>query len=170
MQYWTLFLIAVLFALGGCSSHETKLTNAHSVEHVEEEQELVVDSLAQEREKDALEVTTVPREIALECKNLGMDDMEIPRSEVYLIVDSKRDKVAECLSCETIEKKDFILYDIPENASAACGGWWAGGGDYFYVIVNRQGEVEVYAGWQDEGQMEENDTSFHWELKVLDLE
>lgn len=102
----------------------------------------------------------------LECKNLPEDEFGTPRSEVYIIYSDAKEQVGDCLACQPIAQEDYSRYDIPAAAMSACGGWWAGGGDYYYVI--REGsDFNVYAGWQDEGQMEsaEVDTSFHWTLK-----
>jgi len=112
---------------------------------------------------DTVEETLLIAELT--CVDKGMDEWDVPHSEVLVKIGDKLEKVAECLACQTITQEDYSDYDVPKNAISACGGWWAGGGDYFYAIRNSDNEIEVYAGWQDEGQMEDNDTSFHWELK-----
>lgn len=99
----------------------------------------------------------------LECVSLGEDEYGIPHNEVYFIKGEKQEKVAECLACQEISRESFQSFEIPETAISACGGWWAGGGDYFYAIQGKGGVLEVYFGWQDEGQ---EDDGFHWELKV----
>lgn len=106
------------------------------------------------------------RSVVVECVFLGVDQWENPRSEVYVVIDGAREKISDCQACETIAKDAYHTFDIPSKALSACGGWWAGAGDYFYALKSEDGSIEVYAGWQDEGQMEDNDTSFHWELKA----
>lgn len=55
--------------------------------------------------------------------------------------------------------KEFREKEIPGEALAACGGWYAGGGDYYYLVINKNNGIDVYHGWQDEGQ---TDSGYHW--------
>ena len=101
--------------------------------------------------------------LKLTCVLLGEDENLIPRSEVKLEIDDKKYDVGKCLTCGEIAKENYDRYDIPKMAVSACGGWFAGGGDYFYAL-RVENDIFIYSGWQDEGQMEDNDESFHWEL------
>ena len=62
-------------------------------------------------------------------------------------------------SPEVYPMKEFREKEIPGEALAACGGWYAGGGDYYYLVVNKKNGIDVYHGWQDEGQ---TDNGYHW--------
>lgn len=103
-----------------------------------------------------------PENVVFECVSRGEDEFGVPHNDVYLRFGKQRKKVGACLACDLFQKQDYGSYDIPAGALSACGGWFAGGGDYFYAIQGDNMTLEVYSGWQDEGQMEENDTSFHW--------
>lgn len=105
-----------------------------------------------------------PARASLICEFLGEDEFGVPHNEVYLEYNGIRSKEGECLACDKITPESYSQYDIPSGATDACGGWYAGGGDYFYIMQYHD-RIEYFAGWQDEGQIEENDTSFHWELK-----
>ena len=99
----------------------------------------------------------------LVCVDIGEDENLIPRSEVYVWIIGEKVYIDNCTACRPISKDAYSSHDIPEKALSACGGWYAGGGDYFYAIKHKN-TIEVYSGWQDEGQMEDNDTTFHWGL------
>lgn len=62
-------------------------------------------------------------------------------------------------SPEVYSMKEFREKEIPGEALTACGGWYAGGGDYYYLVINKNNGIDVYHGWQDEGQ---NDNGYHW--------
>jgi hypothetical protein len=65
-----------------------------------------------------------------------------------------------------ITAAEYKNKEIPKDAISACGGWWAGAGTYFYIVKSKKG-IEVFEGWQEEGQ---TDVGFHWELfKKIDL-
>jgi hypothetical protein len=83
-----------------------------------------------------------------------------PKSEVFLLLDEVKVKVADIMACDPIPEEDFASYDIPAGALSACGGWWAGGGDYLYVVADDRG-YEVWKGWQEELQ---EDEGFHFEV------
>jgi len=105
---------------------------------------------------------TAIHKASLVCRDRGEDEFEIPHYDVYVKYDSVMHKVGECNACAPLDLQDYHDYDIPKHALAACGGWFAGGGDYFYVMQTKDDGIQVYAGWQDEGQMEEDDTTFHY--------
>ncbi|PWL27689.1 MAG: hypothetical protein DCO96_10310 [Fluviicola sp. XM-24bin1] len=98
----------------------------------------------------------------LVCRDKGEDEFEIPHYDVYVEYDSTSHKVGECNACAPLDLQDYHDYDIPKEALAAVGGWFAGAGDYYYVMKTEDDGIRVYAGWQDEGQMEEDDTTFHY--------
>lgn len=135
----TLHVVLAIFALGlfGCSPKTVDVVEVHDKE--------------------------TPLNLGkLECVSLGEDEFGAPRNEVQMSSSDKPVKVGECLACEQIPQEAFEGYQIPKDAISACGGWWAGGGDYFYSKLSANGKVEVYIGWQDEGQ---EDDGYHWELK-----
>lgn len=98
----------------------------------------------------------------LVCRDRGEDEFGVPTYEVYVEYDSTSHKVGECNACAPLDLQDYHDYDIPKEAMAAVGGWFAGAGDYYYVMKTEDDGIRVYAGWQDEGQMEDNDTTFHY--------
>lgn len=112
-------------------------------------------------EFEALEALDEIQVASLRCDDLGFDEMDVPHNNVILEHGDKDDTVGQCLTCQPIASADFESMDIPSTALSACGGWFAGGGDYFYCILNGD-QIEVYAGWQDEGQIEEDDFGYHW--------
>ena len=98
----------------------------------------------------------------LECKFLGESEFGAPQNSVLVGFNGSKIAVGKCDGCQKINKKAFSDYEIPSNAISACGGWWAGAGDYFYTVKNKNGGIDVFVGWQDEGQLENDDTSYHW--------
>ena len=158
------FLVLMVGGFVACKSDISVDDNSEVTNVNLEETEVFEDNT--EPEQEEVPIIQTERVFALECEDKGVDEYENPKSEVYLVEGNAREKVASCLACSTIERDDYRSYDIPAEAKSACGGWWAGGGDYFYAIQSESGDIEVYAGWQDEGQMEEQDTSFHWELRL----
>lgn len=102
-----------------------------------------------------------PKDGTLRCVDLGAEEYDVPRSEVYIWMGGKDDAfVGRSQACADIERKYYSSYEIPENAIDACGGWYAGSGDYYYSI-QEEGMIRVYYGWQDEG---EPDGGMHWEV------
>lgn len=100
----------------------------------------------------------------LVCVN-SMDEYENPKSDVSVMINGKKIKVQTVVGqMNPITKNEYTDYQIPENATSACGGWWAGAGDYFYISSSSKGII-VYHGWQDEAQ---EDIGFHWE-KVKEI-
>lgn len=123
----------------------------------------------QQRKRKKLTVTgdgtppkTAIHKATLVCKDIGESEFGVPNYEVYVRYDSINHKVGTCNACAPLDLQDYHDYEIPKNARAAVGGWFAGGGDYFYILSTKDDGIKVYAGWQDEGQMEDNDTSFHY--------
>ena len=78
------------------------------------------------------------------------ESLDQPHSIVSVVMGNRKVKVAEAMSCEMIDKKDFADYQIPGTALAACGGWWAGSGDYFYIVQTGEGNYDVMHGVADE--------------------
>jgi hypothetical protein len=99
----------------------------------------------------------------------------LPEDSASLIVPYSAIRVKACDSLYEIAKvagdaevyimKEFREKEIPGEALTACGGWYAGGGDYYYLVVNKNNGIDVYHGWQDEGQ---TDNGYHW-TKVTEL-
>ncbi len=125
--------------------------------------------VAKERKRKKLKVTgdgTPPRtaihKASLVCRDKGEDEFGIPQYDVFVQYDSIKHKIGSCNACMPIDFQSYRDYQIPKQARAAVGGWYAGGGDYYYIMSTKDDGVQVFAGWQDEGQMEENDTSFHY--------
>ncbi len=98
----------------------------------------------------------------LVCRDKGEDEYDVPHYDVYVEYDSTSHKVGECNACAPLDLQSYHDYDIPKEAMAAVGGWFAGAGDYYYVMKTEDDGIRVFAGWQDEGQMENNDTTFHY--------
>jgi|GEM_PF-1131592 len=88
-----------------------------------------------------------------------------PNTTIYLENGADQIEVA-AISGEgnLIGREEFSDMDIPKQAIQACGAWWAGAGEYFYVIRNASGDLEVYRGWLDEYQTKKD---YHW--KKIDL-
>jgi hypothetical protein len=140
----------------GCGIiEESRDAEFSSVQRLEEARsETVVTEFDSELDKVSLPT--------LICVDLGTDEMDIPHHAVVLEHGEFNDTVGTCLTCQPISWVNYDEMQIPHTALSACGGWFAGGGDYFYCIENN-GHIEVYTGWQDEGQAEENDFDYHWE-------
>lgn len=100
-----------------------------------------------------------PVEVNLTCHDLGEADM-MPRNEVLLTINGTPYVIDTIQACDPVPASGYSQYEIPSDATAACGGWWAGAGDYFYAMT-KEGSVDVYQGWQDEGQTDEG---YHWKL------
>ena len=60
---------------------------------------------------------------------------------------------------EHYSTSEFAKYQIPKNATDACGAWWAGQGIYFYAVSTEKG-VDIYEGWQAEEVSPEE--GYHW--------
>jgi len=91
------------------------------------------------------------------------EDVGYPTSIINAFVNGKKIKIAEVTGdARILEKSDYSNFDIPENAIEACTSWWAGGGDSFYMVATENG-IDIYQGWQDEGQEE---PGHHWEKKI----
>lgn len=102
-----------------------------------------------------------PEDGTLRCKDLGPDEYDVPRSEVYVWVGGKSENyVGKSQACMDIDSAYYSSHEIPEEAIDACGGWYAGSGDYYYSI-KEEGVLKVYYGWQDEG---DPDGGMHWEV------
>lgn len=87
----------------------------------------------------------------------------IPQRLVLLSDHGKQTVIDTVNNCEPITNDHYADYDIPANASVACGGWYAGGGDYYYLVI-RDGKPALFYGWQDEMQ---KDKGFHWHERKL---
>jgi hypothetical protein len=112
--------------------------------------------------KDSLEtVKNVSADAHFELFATG--DESDPWTIVYAVVNGNKTQIAKIPGyASSYEKANYSTYEIPENAIDACGGWWAGGGDYFYMIAGTDG-IDVFVGWQDEGQ---EDEGYHWEKRL----
>lgn len=110
--------------------------------------------------KDSVEQTTnIPKVVILTCTDRSADEFDVPINEVGLSIDGKA-QILDTIrtACNPISPTEYKSFQIPTDATSACGGWWAGGGDYFYTVI-RDGKVKVFQGWQDEGQ---DDEGYHW--------
>ncbi len=82
-----------------------------------------------------------------EKAKIAETDMDLPAFEVFLQLAESKVKVADIVTCETINPEQFERYQIPSTAISAVGGWYAGAGDYLYVIeagdqyIVKQGEM-----------------------------
>lgn len=125
--------------------------------------------IAEHRKRKKMEVTgdgtppkTAIHKASLVCKDRGEDEYGTPQYDVYVQYDSSKHKVGTCNACAPLDLQDYHEYNIPKEAMAAVGGWFAGQGDYFYILSTKDDGIKVFAGWQDEGQIEEDDYSFHY--------
>lgn len=107
---------------------------------------------------------TTIHKISLVCRDMGEDESGVPRYDVYAKWDSTQRKIGSCNACAPLDIQDYHEYGIPNEAVAAVGGWFAGGGDYFYAVRTEDDGAIVYAGWQEEGQIEQNDSSYHYKI------
>ena len=99
----------------------------------------------------------------------GEDAQSVPHSDIMLSVNGKQSLLKTIAGeASQIPTTEYERYQIPANAVDACGAYYAGGGDYFYVIMNN-GTPEVYAGWEEEPQGDDQkpDTGYHW--KKMDM-
>jgi hypothetical protein len=80
-----------------------------------------------------------------------MSEEDTPNSTVSILVGGKKLEITKVNACEKIEKADYVQYQIPAEAIAACGGWWAGAGDYFYIVDDGNNNYTVMQGMMDEG-------------------
>ncbi|MCR9173444.1 MAG: hypothetical protein NXI10_13165 [bacterium] len=152
-----LFCFALLFSCG--NSEDSKA----------EKDEESPSFLAQRRKQKKLSVTgdgtppkTAIHKAWLVCRERGEDEYGVPQYDVFVEYDSTSHKVGECNACAPLDLQDYHDYNIPKKAMAAVGGWFAGQGDYYYVLKTEDDGIRVYAGWQDEGQLEGDDFSFHY--------
>jgi hypothetical protein len=161
MKTFAFFLLTFVLLIS-CSESSESSSEKTKVEVPENKvEENSQEEVVQTEEK--VEPLKSVSKLKLICVLLGEDENYIPRSEVKLVIDYKNFDVGKCQACGEIKKEDYDRYGIPKSAFSACGGWFAGGGDYFYA-VRIENEILIYSGWQDEGQMEDNDDSFHWKL------
>lgn len=94
----------------------------------------------------------------LVCKELKEDADGNPQFDVLLSLDGKETKIKTIYNCGDISRSQYAIYEIPDNAIAASGGWWAGEGEYFYIVW-RDGKCVVFEGWRAEKQ---EDEGYHW--------
>jgi len=105
-----------------------------------------------------------PEKVDLKCVDKGVGEFDVPINWVVLSVDGNEQTIDTInTACNVILPTEYKDYEIPLEATSACGGWYAGGGDYFYSII-KDGKVKVFYGWQDEGQ---EDTGYHWKEMVI---
>lgn len=88
-------------------------------------------------------------EASFDCEQLGEDEMGIPRSKLFAIIDDKRLEVGPMMNCEALPAEEFSNYNIPKEAKAAVFGYWAGGGDCYYLTVNGS-KARIYSAFLDE--------------------
>jgi hypothetical protein len=100
-----------------------------------------------------------PLVVRFECETRIDESTGSPFSEVYLLVDEEKIKVADIGACDPFSPAQYADYNMPSTTLAACGGWWAGAGDYLFAV--QEGDsLLVFRGWQEEGQ---EDEGFHYE-------
>lgn len=123
---------------------------------------------AQKQKRKKLTVTgdgTPPRtaihKASLVCTETGEDE-DGPHYDVYVQYDSIKHKVGSCNACAPLDLQDYHEYEIPKKARAAVGGWFGGSGNYYYILSTKDDGVKVFAGWQDDQQMGNSDSSFHY--------
>jgi hypothetical protein len=100
-----------------------------------------------------------PLAVRFECETRIDEGTGSPFSEVYLLVEEEKIKVADIGACDPFGPEQYAEYNMPATTLAACGGWWAGAGDYLFAV--REGDsLLVFRGWAEEGQ---EDEGFHYE-------
>lgn len=154
-------ILFILIALGSCKAEQKNTPESTSKNEAVKKVEIETESVTEIATDEQVDYT---KDVALLCKFEGEDEYGIPRNTVFLVTGNEKQTVGKCLACSEITKKEYDAYNIPQNALSACGGWWAGGGDYFYVVVDENGKVDVYQGWQDEGEEEVSKDPFHWKI------
>lgn len=153
-------LLALIFAVSCQDTKKTTIKKSDATVEVADENADPEFEQVQGAASD--EQVTVPNDGLLKCNFIGESEYGAPQNSVTVEINGSEQSVGKCDACESINKSTFGDYEIPSNAISACGGWWAGAGDYFYTIKNINGGIDVFVGWQDEGQLENDDTSFHW--------
>lgn len=90
------------------------------------------------------------------------DSMGIPHTTVSVDYNDSRTALDPMICAGTLytkEEMDAMGMEVPDNTITGCGGWFAGGGDYYYIAPSATG-IDVYKGWQDEGQV---GVGYNWE-------
>lgn len=82
-----------------------------------------------------------PLVVRLECE--GPED-SLSLSEVYLLVQEQKVKVADIPTCESFDRSSYAAYQIPDTALTACGGR----GAYLYVI-REENTLKVFQSGQE---------------------
>jgi hypothetical protein len=90
----------------------------------------------------------------LYAERVSEEDGDVPQSDVYLVANNEKIKVAEALACDSLPADVYGQYGIPERAFNALGCFWVGSGDYFYALRTDEG-ARVYHGYLGEGMPQE---------------
>lgn len=70
-----------------------------------------------------------------EFKKLGEGDYGEPKTQVYLIVNGKKNEIAKIeFGFSEYLRESYKDAKIPSDALTACRGWWAGAGIDYWVI------------------------------------
>lgn len=85
----------------------------------------------------------------------GNAEFDTPVTEVYLLIDKKKEMIMEeKLGFNKLDKEAFETYKIPKDALTAAYGWWAGWGMILYVVRNGD-NFDVYKIHLEEGYMDD---------------
>lgn len=164
------YLFAVLLGFGLISCSQKK--DGNSQENKIENEKISEKGQMEKSGNDSVrrsEESASTEEGRLTCKDLGEDEFGFPSSEVFVSVDSELKKIAKCIVCQEFDEEEFEQFHVPESTISVTGGWYAGGGDYYYSILNLDGDIEVYEGWIDEGQDDLGENPYHWKrIDVID--
>ena len=79
--------------------------------------------------------------VRLECETQIDTSSGSPVSDVYLLAQEQKVKVAEIGACELFNQSSYATYQIPDSALAACGST----GNYVYVIQEAN-TLKVFQG------------------------
>jgi hypothetical protein len=157
--------ISLWFSFYSCTDDKTK-TKSNSTSNVEGYDTFNSDSLSAAAEQKETVSKKQSRRIEFLLKVDAHAEEFDPNTTVYVVIDNESNEVAAMTGeGQIINKSSYKQYGIPTNALQACGAEYGGLGEYYYLIRNGYGELELYKGWSDEHTIGEGN---HW-TKVEDF-
>jgi hypothetical protein len=134
-----------------------------SLENIETPKKGNIGVLKPESKKHDIKLVATPQ-----IHDVEYDAEVMPKVKIELIVDGKRYEIAKLVGNSNGWTETQTAKMVPKNTISSCFVWWAGAGDYFYVI-QQDGKVVVYKGWEDEGEEYSEEkinggVNYHWEI------